>query len=85
MKFPKLLKMTQKILSDTQQEVLERTQNLKEIQLKLKKKAKKLKEKLEHAQDEATKKSLSQKLSVVTAQRKKVISELRKLDQDSQQ
>lgn len=80
MKFPKLVKLSRELLDDKQAST-ERLRNLKEIQHKLKKKAHKLKEKYIQAQDEETKKSISQKLAVVTAQRKKVINELRNIDQ----
>ena len=82
MKFPKLVKITRKILNDNQDASRERKENLKEIQRKLKKKAKQLKEKLDREENEEVKKSILQKLSVVTAQRKKVIDELRKLDRE---
>lgn len=80
MKLPKLLKLASDILSDRSLESLKRRAQLKEIQRKLKKKTKRLKEKYEHEQDEVARKEIKQKIAVASAQRKKVIKELKKID-----
>jgi predicted negative regulator of RcsB-dependent stress response len=80
MKTPKLVKLTKKALKHGQQESSVKKQNLLEIQHKLKKKAKKLKAKYEVEQDEELKNAILQNLAVISAQRKKIIKELRLLD-----
>lgn len=83
MKLPKLLKLASDIMSDQSLQSLKRREQLKEIQRKLKKKTVRLKEKYEQEQDEEQKKAISQKIAVASAQRKKVIKELKKIDSTS--
>ena len=77
MKLPKLLNISQDILSDKKSKVSERKKCLIEIQQKLKKKSKKLKEKMDAEKDEEIKKTISKDLAVISAQRKKIIKALR--------
>lgn len=82
MKLPKLLKLASDILSDQSLQSLKRREQLKEIQRKLKKKTKRLKEKYKQEQDELEKKEILQKIAVASAQRKKVIKALKKIDSE---
>jgi len=82
MKIPKLLKLSQALLTDDKNNKDDRKKCLKEIQRKLKKKSKRLKEKLDCEANEDLKKIIKKDLAVVKAQRKKVVNELLKLKEN---
>ena len=79
MKLPKLLKISQQILGDEKSKISERKKCLKEIQQKLKLKSKKLKKQMDREEDEENKKNIVKDLTILTAQRKKIIKALEML------
>ena len=79
MKTPKLLKLSQKVISDEKYSHYKQKKCLKEIQLKLKKKAKKLEQKIETETNGKELKNLEKQKKVIFAQRKKIIKVLNSL------
>lgn len=79
MKTPKLLKISQEILSTDKSKQRKRVECLKEIQHKLKKKGKLLKKRLEDNESEKERKRLEKELKVLYAQRSKVVKALKEL------
>lgn len=79
MKTPKLLKLSQEVLTDEKSKIYRKKSCLKELQLKLKKKNKKLKEKIQNEKGSKLQKKLETEIKVVTAQRRKIIKVLSSL------
>ena len=79
MKTPKLLKLSQEILSEDQNKRHKQKKSLKEIQQKLKKKGKKIQSKIAQEKNEKEIQKMQDDLKIIHAQRNKIIKFLKAL------
>ncbi len=79
MKTKKLIKLSRSILSEKKRAEAGQVKLLKDIQKQLKSKKKNLHERLKTESDKSERQELKERLSIITAQRKKIITRLKGL------